>query len=371
MVNNSIVHSKPKSPCGDDYIISMAEGPNYSTYAETHKIMNSTYLENYNMMKQVGAYLQKFNGQIESIIVSLENLSMVTSSTRRTDAGLSQFSQIWRQMKDNALNPIENFKYTESNLREIISKQIIVVAEQYKSKMEDLIKKSNMAIQKLETIKKQAEDAHTIYMQSGNNLKNGFENQTNKIHQLKEDFVRSQNIAFELHKKLNEERALFCDEFESFLTDFEQIEQWRIEHLKEAYIELAGNIDRTAALFHTSASQISFYSNEMDPESDSKLINDSPKLKNSICSPLYQIIPVSSIATNHLDMNDVFSNEIQNGGKIGHAQTDFIGTECDQLDIFRNESVVVLSEEGDQYLCKNINECIGFVPKSIIKIVDE
>ena len=343
----------------------------YSTYFDAYRVIQASYAENSQLLSNMGKYFRLFRGDLSSIITKLINLqnSQLESKKAQNPQEFidSDFSRYWLEIKDHGLDPVMNFEYMDKDLSLILANSLDGILREYKDKMEAVLKSAHSSIQKMESIKKQYDNAHKAYMQSGANLRNAYDNHAQqKLQQLRDEFMKNQKNAIAMNRRVNEQQSSFCDEFESFLSDFEQIEQWRTEHLKMFFKELAGNVERSAALFHASATQVEFNAKRMDPDSDSKMINQDVGLKQCKCSPVFQIIPIMPIASNFLDPNVVFEKEINEGGRIAKSKSQFRGNQ-NQLDITPNELLVVLREEDDQYVCKNINECIGLVPKDIIE----
>jgi hypothetical protein len=96
------------------------------------------------------------------------------------------------------------------------------------------------------------------------------------------------------------------------------------------------------------------------------MFEDTSFLKDAIASLRYQGIPVPAEAGKFINLTEFFKRELRQRGKLYEVNADFRGG-IDYLDVVKSEIVCAIEDGDGVKKCKNINDCVGLVPSSLLK----
>lgn len=344
----------------------------YLDYFQAFEVIKENYSKSLIMLQKIREYFLEFNKKVDTIYQSIQ-------STREAIVGLetknvkipstAESPSYWLRLEET-LNMSSIFHFMADDIKMALDKKLISFINEYKKEYEELLKKAEDNLKKQKESEEQAKAAHDRYMKLGNDVQTAFDNnEMDKIAKLREDFVRAQDAAVVTHKNLNGRTLLSCTLFEQTLSTYEKLERKRVDTVKSFYTELLNRISYISQFFEANAMSIKMTTKDFDPSNEAKLLKEKIYMKDSLCNQVFQPIHVSNRITKYLDIPRIFKDEISKGGKIVIATSDFNGNE-DQLSVCKDEHLVTIEEQGEQYLCKNINDLVGLVPKSFLEFVE-
>lgn len=343
----------------------------FLNYFQEFEVIKKNYSKSMETLQNIRAYLMEFSDKINIVHLSIEAIQKGFQGLEDKQSVISNqanSSSYWSNLQE-PLNLSTLFKFMAEDIKLILDKKLQVFITGYKKDYDELLKKIELNIQKQKEAEKQAKNAHDKYMKLGNDVQTAYDNhQMEKVTKLRDEFVKAQDIAVEMHKNLNGRTLLSCTLFEQSLSIYEKLEKKRIDTIKTIYTELVNRIKVISDLYNAKAELISTFSKDFDPKNESEKLKSLIDVKDSSCNPIFQPIIVSPQITKYLELDHVFKDEISQGGKIVTVINDYKGDK-NQLTVCKDEHLVTIKEDGDQYLCKNINDLVGLVPKSVIQFV--
>lgn len=345
----------------------MTECP-FLNYFQVFEVIKANRSKSVEILQKTRDYFMEFSDKINTVHISIEEIQKGFQGIEDKQSIQQNSSSYWSKLEE-PLNLSTLFKFMAEDIKLVIDKKLSNFVTEYTRDYDELLRKIETNINNQKEAEKEAKDAHVKYMKLGTEVQAAYDNnQTEKLPKLREDFVRAQNIAVDLHAKLNGKTLLLCTLFEQSLSTYEKLERKRIETTKAVYEELVNRIRVISDLYNAKAELISAFTKDFNPNSESEKLKSLINLKDSECNPILQPIIVSPQITKYLDLEHVFKDEISKGGKIASVVNNFKG-EVNQLSVCKGEHIVAIKEDGDQYLCKNINDMVGLVPKSVIQFV--
>ena len=343
----------------------------FLNYFQAFEIIKANYPKSLELLQKISEYFLEISENIRTVHVSIEETQkgMRGLEDKPMNFSIPPNLSSWSKLQE-PLNLSTLFHFMAEDIKLTLDKKLQTFINEYKRDYDELFKKIDLNIKKQKEAEKLAKDAHDKYMKLGNDVQQAYNNnQMDKVAKLREEFVKAQDTAVELHKSLNGRTLLSCTLFEQSLSNYEKLERKRIETVKSVYAELINRINVISDFYNAKAELISTFTKDFDPKSESEKLKSMVQAKNSLCNQVFQPINVSPQITKFLDLNHVFKEEITKGGKIVIATNDFSGDE-NQLSVSKDEHLVTIQEEGDQFLCKNINDLVGLVPKSVLQFVE-
>ncbi|KAH0792586.1 SH3 domain containing protein [Histomonas meleagridis] len=323
-------------------------------------------------MSIVHQHLVNNGEKLQKLVEDLQKLSNEPLSKLYPPEGKfrSDLHHTWLRLSKNVINPSSNFNHLMQAIRFRAADNIQITMDEYKSKCEDLLRHALESVHSVKNANEHYREARKQYENAWKAVQEAYDSKSPKLQQLRDEFVKAQNAAVEAHKEFNYQRFSMSTEYDRVLSDFEQIEQWRITSIRETLTKLSNDLERTARLFNDTSKGIKDAINEHDLTTDAKTISSFNDIKEPEASINFQWVTVPPTTSKFLNLSKCWEKDIANGAKIGYATKDFRGVR-EQIDVRADERVLVLEQVGDFLRCKNINDCVGLVPADVVKILDD
>jgi hypothetical protein len=240
-------------------------------------------------------------------------------------------------------------------------------SEEYRGQIDAVIGKAKNSLQRLNAAGDAAKVAHRTYTEAGRAVEAAYASNAGNYQELLKRFGQAQTTAINAHKEWNTVRSTVTTLFAEYLSDFERIEEARTLKLAATLKEFGLALGATAEKFGQAADRIRA-DLEFSDDAESKLFEDTNFLKDAAASVRYQAVPVPGEATQFLDMKKFFHAELKAGARLCEATSDFRGG-VEFLDVVKSEIVCVVEDRDTVLRCKNVNECVGLVPATLLKPV--
>ncbi|OHT15485.1 hypothetical protein TRFO_02789 [Tritrichomonas foetus] len=342
----------------------------YAFYDQGLKSMSNTFKKNNLILSSVYELSAIVGTRIDQVLEHLVKLDGVAvSHSMRRDSGQfkSCFSEHWRILANAILNPSDNLHYLSRALNTYCLDYLKEVALEYKKRSAELESRGKDVVRQFRISNRANQNAYSAYSDAGKALEEGFAVNSPKLPHLRDNFEKAQKEAVKMHNENNIQRAVVCTLFEQIYNDFEILEKWRSEKIENCLKIIADKMGELAILFNTSAEQIDKFTTAMDPELDIKPLQNLPKIKCE-CVSDFQVASVSPFATSFLDLQTSFRKYILKGAKIGLVIKEYKGN-FEELTVAKDEIIAVLERVDNRFKCADINDCIGLIPESYIKVL--
>ena len=106
-------------------------------------------------------------------------------------------------------------------------------SSEYQAKMQEVINKATLALRTLKEAKSRRELAYEMYSKTGDELKLSYDKHYDNLPEMQSKFLEFQKNAVDAHTHMNEVTAQTAMKMESAISEFEDIEKWRSDKLKE------------------------------------------------------------------------------------------------------------------------------------------
>jgi hypothetical protein len=239
------------------------------------------------------------------------------------------------------------------------------ISEDYKQQIDAIIQKARDSLHRLLVASDSATATHQAYVDAGKAVEAAYAANSPTYPELLRRFVQLQDAAVTAHRENNSVRGTVTTSFAEYLSDFERIEEGRSARVGRSVKELGEGLTATVEKFGQAATAIRGEL-EFSDDSECKLFGDTSFVKDAAASVRYQAVPVPVDVCQTIDMKKFYHAELKAGGKLYQAKSDFHGG-VEYLDVLNLEILCAIEDGPEVKKCKNINECIGLVPSSVLK----
>ncbi|OHT11628.1 hypothetical protein TRFO_03820 [Tritrichomonas foetus] len=286
-----------------------------------------------------------------------QSVDIMPSSPTSRDSPTYQTAQLCQ---------IQPFRVAAEKLKTEYIPYLVQLRQDYFKKMMGVTEKASGALKSLQESKDRRKSAYEIYCQAGENLKAAYDSKSPELEILKRSFLEAQKNAVDTHTHMNEVTAQTAMKMESAITEFEDIERWRSDSFKDIMKRfsdwlgmLGGEVKKGNSYFDQ---LLQLVPNDEDLE---KNMNVS-ELPVPAADVDYQIVPLSLLFSKFLPADEIFKNEIKNGGRLFRVKED-CPAHGQFLNVVAGEIIVSLSMSGNNILAKDINDCEGLVPTRAVE----
>lgn len=153
---------------------------------------------------------------------------------------------------------------------------------------------------------------------------------------------------------------------ETVVTEFEELEQWKIDRLA-GFVDFVG--DQCADIhekFIEGKGLIFSAVHRVDIEKDIHKVKKFRKIKHAQADDDMQILKVNTSIGKLLSAEELFPEEVAAGWKVFRVTQDFEGRR-DFLTVKAGDLVVSEDTSSSEIICKNVNESVGKLPKSVLE----
>ena len=337
----------------------------FLTYDETVKTVSKVMLDNHKALLDLSEYFSDVSVSFETFMENLNEINKLFERTGKAQPDESNFYKAWTELAQSQLAPLKNFEEPTKKMREEVAESLKKSAADYLKNAQIIAQRGRDIIEKLAKAEKENEDAYKKYQEAAEDLKKANEENSVDLDAHKDRFVSVQNLALNAHDKNNEVRAAASASFEGMLNDFENLEIRRIETVKGALITFAKEMQQIAQNVTENTNAISEGLSSLNYQAEVESLSIPDDLKEPRTEDRFQLIAVDPLTSKYINTASLYKTELSNGGRIMAVTEDYKGKR-DELNVVKDEVVVVIQEDGSRALCHNINESEGYIPLSLL-----
>ena len=262
------------------------------------------------------------------------------------------------------LKPIPSFQIASRSTYKYIQ-MITSIIKQYDEKAKELCEKATDSLNSLRIAEDCREKAYQKYTEAGEKLKRAYDAKDPNLPAIQNEFLAAQKNAVDTHVHMNDVSAQTEMRMEGAISQFEDVQKWRSNELQEIVDKFVVWISELAKQFKQNNEELDKILHKIPSDS----VIDQKMTLSELVAPEadidYQILQVNPLITSYIPKDDLFKEEVSQGKKLY-----VVTKECEAhgryLGAIVSEIVVALNDEGNDYYVKNINECEGLIPKSIL-----
>ena len=210
-------------------------------------------------------------------------------------------------------------------------------------------------------------EAYQRYEEAGTHLRDAYNRKDPKIKKIREKFENKQRDAIKTHESYNDQLIKTTEKIERIMTDFENIEQYRLTSIKAFFTNLTFQLKQKIDSFGTNDDvETDDIVHELNKHMSCPANEHKTKGKSMSCDPEFAPSALDKIVGKFMNLEEYFKKEIAEGGCIVRATKKYKGG-YDELDVEEDELLCHISVfDSTKSLCKNINQLIGFVPNDYL-----
>jgi hypothetical protein len=239
--------------------------------------------------------------------------------------------------------------------------------DQYKAKMDGIIGIFKSELDSVAEARNRFSGAYKGYTQAGEELKSAAGRSAPNVGELKSAFVEAQRNAVEVHNALTELTVQTALKLESALSQFEDTEEWRSNHLKDLLIEVANWIEGFAHSIDESQipiRQLQRLAPEVSAIADVFASAGSlPDADAGTAADNFQIIPIDPLALQFIEASAIFKEEQKQGMPL-HRVIKTTKAHADYIDVEQGAVICQLEDKGNVIMALTINGSRGLVEKA-------
>jgi uncharacterized protein YukE len=260
------------------------------------------------------------------------------------------------------------FRSAHQDLQDRIVPFLVRYRSDYNDKMTDAIERMTVALDCLLQANTRFESAYRKYKRSAADLVEAHDEGAPNLRDLKAAFEEAQRQAVDAHSQLNETTAQTAVLMETALTQYEGVEMWRAEQLRQFLVDVADCFEKVAGLLDDSNAAVVQLETFLPDLAAVEQAVDVSKLQVPEADDRFQFIPIDPRATQFLDRAKMFADEQKDGGRLFRVLRDCIGS-GEYLAAAAGEIVCCLKEAQEYILAVNINQSEGLLKKEDVEKV--
>jgi uncharacterized protein YukE len=260
------------------------------------------------------------------------------------------------------------YRSAHRDLQDRILPFLVRYRTDYNDKMTDAIDRMTVALDCLLQANTRFESAYRKYKRAAADLVEAHDEGLSNLRELKTSFEESQRQAVDAHSQLNETTAQTAVLMEAALTQYEGVEMWRAEQLRQFLVDVADCFENLAGLIEESNAAVVQLETFLPDLTAVEQAVDVSKLQVPEADDRFQFIPIDPRATQFLDRAKMFAEEQKDGGKLFRVVRDCTG-HGEYLSAIGGEIVCCLKEAADYILAVNINQSEGLLKKEDVEKV--
>lgn len=341
-------------------------------YKEVIQLLETTQGENLNQLGHLVAFFQgiesgfdQFFRRAKSIVPAQEQVDMCLRSVMEATSGKREHDSGESPFESAHICHLASFKQASRSFRDKVMTFLVNFMQEYRHRMECLRTNMCQAMTTLENMRAKFAKSYKQYQLVADRLKQAYDNHDPTLDLAKEGFIKAQKEAVEVHTGMNQCTAQTAMQLDSGLKEFEEVENWRSDQLKEFMIVLGEWLedfakqieDGNLALIQLARlvpelgklSEVMDCSTVIPPKSDDR----------------FEFVRVDPRITALLDKQDLYRAEQSTGHCLYRVTADCSGHGA-FLPVSKDEVVVGMSTSHGNVLVKNINDSQGLVPTSAL-----
>ena len=345
----------------------------FRPYSEIPMILEQAATKNQHIATALKQYILQFAGDFTELKDKLSKLAtdpLVDPEKRQENKDDQEFhSELFKAFPYIAIDhllQIPSYEVASEKLKKYAEAKISQSAAEYTQRNSSLRQKFEDELKNYAKIKKMNDDANNAYKDAGFLLQQAEQKKDPNLADFQKKFVEARTKAIEANQQACQQVEGVTQNMESLLTQFEELEKWRGDELKGILLSFSSTLIEIANNFVIGSSKMNDAVSEIPMVLDSHVIARFESFRTAETDDFFQVWPVNTLVTKYLDSNFLFQADVAKGCQLFVCKEAYIGP-SGHLNCQEGEIVCGLEQKGDCVLCKNINESVGLLPKSILE----
>ncbi|EAX86888.1 SH3 domain containing protein [Trichomonas vaginalis G3] len=345
----------------------------FTSYKELPEILDQAVQKDSQIVSTLQQYIIEYAGDFEAMKTKIANLAFdpLVFHDKDKPADSHEFhSEIFKRFPKISVKfllQVNSYEHATNKLKKFANKQLESMHAHYSNRISTIKHNIVEELTKYNRAKKANKEARTKFIDAGNALKDAEAKGVKDLSKLIEDFKQARFNAIKVNNESIQIAESITQNIESILSQIEEHEIWRTEEVKSILLDFASTLTNIGNYFVTSSSDVEFIVQELPLESDSSIIAQFEKFRPAQTDDCFQPWNVHPLASKFLTKDQLFKKEVESGNvQLFSVTEDYTGI-SGHLNAYKGEIVCGMKEQDEEfYLCKNINDSVGLLPKSIL-----
>lgn len=352
----------------------------FKTYPALLEVLQETKKETIGVYTRLKTFLVHFNGNIDDLVNQLHQFTCeylpktdkraipckFTPSTPFDPSGqLSELGKAFNNLASTTIVPIPSLSLTSSLIKDTAITRIDEDCKEYDQKFTEILDNFKQTLKSYSDTRTKYDNDYKSYVQAGDTVKAKGSN--NK--KLLDAFFKAKKTALDSHLQLENITAETSMKMEQILTEYEDLELWRAERMQQFLTTLCDIFNKISQKVLEGKTELYSAVHHIPIQNDANMLTDFNFIPPAEADNKYQTICINTVITHVLKPEQLYPDDIKEHRPIFKVTRDYDGPRL-HLHVKSGDLIVGLSEEGDFYRCKDVNECIALVPKSILERVN-
>ena len=353
-------------------------------YEDAIKLVEAVHAENSKQISQIAAYFERINSAFFEFKEEAPNLTNDNYDKREMSPARSLLDNVQGKKergpqivrRGSCETEVSRFQHAHlcqidsfNQACKVFSEEIVPFVKTfhagYDERMSNTKKNMQEAIKTLADMKAKFECVYDRYKTVADELKKAYDRMDPKLDEFKARFIAVQSEAVEVHTGMNQRTAQTAMQLDTGLKEFEEIEQWRFEQVKELMIKIGKWMEDFAKQIQL-GNRVFVQIAKLIPEISSlNRVMDCSELIPPSADDRFQLLKIDPKLTAMVDPHELFKEE-QAQGKVLYRVTEEQPGHGEFLKVVKGEIVVCLERRVRYIKAKNINECEGLIPANVV-----
>ncbi|KAH0791767.1 SH3 domain containing protein [Histomonas meleagridis] len=350
----------------------------FKTYPELIDVLRETKAETLGIYQKMIEFFNHFTGNLEEMITQLTQFTAEYSPkaekkqasqkgphiTLDPNGVLTELGKAFPHIASTSLAQIPAFTFTSTILKEEATQKLEHDLHEYDTKFTEILDTYQKALDTYTEARNKYDKDYKAYVQSGESARN----KGNK--KLVDVFVKAKKTALESHAALESVTAETSLKMEQILTEYEDLEMWRSDKMQQFILNLAETLKKVATKLSEGKAEFFTAIHHVPINEDVNKLKDFSFMPSAEADPKYQMIYINPAITHLLKPEQLYPDDVKQGKAIYKLKRDYTEGPRTHLKAKCGDLVVGVGEEGDCFLCKDVNECVALIPKTALEKVN-
>lgn len=348
----------------------------YAKYPKIFKKIDKNVANAYGQLK---TYLLTFTENLETLASELQRLDtdfdlkikeIEGQRKKENEANKSQPTQVgvlFSKQIGKLITQTKAFQFASGELKSNTISVIDQLIQDYHSNSVQIIQKFQNVLKEYDTVINEDEKIQANYKLAANNyIQAKSSKKEHQIRKTKNEYEKARLAAINSHSNKVDRAARTSLHLESILTEFENLEKYRINKTNEILNNFSEALFSAGAEFVTGKSELYASVKCINPDAESETLEKEVTIRSASVNDQYQPFRLPQEVTLILPESELFPEDIRKGRKFVKASKDYKGPP-DHLEVIKDE--VLLAEDrvvDGMVMCQNVNESIGLLPAEIL-----
>jgi hypothetical protein len=348
----------------------------YLQYTDTFKLLKKTRDDNVAILNALREYLISYKRRLEDFVAQAKGRAPPTASilvaqsiiAKSASAGAAAAAAVKPAVSSDSVDMksfddiqnfgIAQFRTSTQDLQQFVLGPLMTFETEYTSRMDVMLGKLKDALAAVNDARSRFYDAYQQYVMMRTTVIQAYNTKSPTLATAKASFVTAQTAAAQTLTKMNDVTLQTTRYWDVGLTEYETIEQWRTQTLKECIEKMGLWCQGIATILEQAVGDISNFARFVPSDAVLGEIMDCSLLRRPDADDGFQVIPIDPRVTMFLDKTAMYVDLQKKGMKLYKAQKNVVGTGSG-LSVSTGEVVCALEVGPAEITAVNINGSKG------------